>query len=576
MDALVASFQSFTGIARDLANSQPERVALSFEGRETSYREFDTHTNQVANALLAAGVNKGDRVAYLGKNSDWYFEIFFGASKMGGAATPINWRLAGPEVAFNLQDSRASILFVGPEFIETVRKIAGDCPDLKTVVALEERARDWPAFATWRDARSGDKPRFDLGPQDEVLQLYTSGTTGRQKGVVITAQNLMSLQEVMDRTGAEWAQWSASDVSLVAMPVGHIAGTGWGFWALVRGAKSIVVRDFDPGHILDLIEREKINKLFLVPSALQALVLHPRARQIDYSHVKYISYGASPIPLALLRQCFEVFGCGFVQMYGMTETTGTIVALPPEDHTMEESAKMRSAGKPLPGVEIMIVDAAGNRLGAQEVGEIAIRSSSNMKGYWNQPDATAATIDKDGWLRTGDAGYLDEEGYLYIHDRVKDMIISGGENVYPAEVENAIYTHPDVAEVAVIGVPSERWGEEVKAVIVPKPGRIPQEADVIRWARERLAAFKVPKSIACGRGCSSHAASRDAFNDLRARRPSRLLLRAISQNPCARSCPRAPTSSNPVCHLARNGMASEKLPSPVLTRNQVELMQIDT
>ena len=179
----------------------------------------------------------------------------------------------------------------------------------------------------------------------------------------------------------------------------------------------------------------------------------------------------------------------------MTETTGAIVALPPEDHTLEGTTKMGSAGKPLPGVELAIVDAAGKRLPAREVGEIAIRSASNMKGYWNRPDATAATIDNEGWLRTGDAGYLDEEGYLFIHDRVKDMIISGGENVYPAEVENAIYTHPDVAEVAVIGVPSERWGEEVKAVIVPKPGRIPQEADVIRWARERLAAFTVPKSI---------------------------------------------------------------------------------
>jgi len=494
MDA-VPSFRSFTDIARDLANGQPERVALSFEGRETSYRDFDKRTNQVANALLAASVSKGDRVAYLGKNSDAYFEIFFGASKMGGVATPINWRLAGPEVAFNLQDSRAPILFVGPEFIGTVSKIAGDCADLKTIVAVEERARDWPAFTTWRDANSSEKPRFDLAAQDDVLQLYTSGTTGRQKGVVITAQNLMSLQEVMDRTGAEWAEWAASDVSLVAMPVGHIAGTGWGFWALVRGAKSIVVRDFDPGHILDLIEREKINKLFLVPSALQALVMHPRAREIDYSHVKYISYGASPIPLALLRECVEVFGCGFVQMYGMTETTGTIVALPPEDHTMEENAKMRSAGKPLPGVEVMILDGEGKRLAAHEVGEIAIRSASNMKGYWNLPDATAATIDKDGWLRTGDAGYLDEDGYLYIHDRVKDMIISGGENVYPAEVENAIYGHPEVAEVAVIGVPSQRWGEEVKAVIVAKPGHTPREDDVIAWARERIAAFKAPKSI---------------------------------------------------------------------------------
>jgi acyl-CoA synthetase (AMP-forming)/AMP-acid ligase II len=494
MDA-VASFRPFPDITRNFARTQPDRIALSFEGRETTYADFEKHTNQVANALIAADVKQGDRVAFLGKNSDTYFEVFFGTAKMGGVTAPINWRLAGPEVAYILRDSRAPILFVGPEFIDVVKKIAGECPDLKTIVATEAKAGNWPAYAEWRDANTDAMPQHRLEPASDALQLYTSGTTGRAKGVMLSAGNLVSLQDVMDRTGAEWANWSPSDVSLVAMPVGHIAGTGWGFWTLVRGAKAIIVRDFDPGRILDLIEREKINKLFLVPSALQAVVNHPRAREVDYAHLQYISYGASPIPLALLRECVAVFGCGFIQMYGMTETTGTIVALPPEDHTMEDSAKMRSAGKPLPGVEVVILDASGKRLAAHEVGEIAVRSSSNMKGYWNQPEATEATIDKDGWLRTGDAGYVDEEGYLYIHDRVKDMIISGGENVYPAEVENAIYGHPDVAEVAVIGVPSQRWGEEVKAIIVPKPGRTPREEDVIAWARERIAAFKAPKSI---------------------------------------------------------------------------------
>jgi len=490
-----ANSQSFAEITRELAVAQPDRIALSFEGRDTTYAEFETHTNQVANALLDAGVKNGDRLAYFGKNSDSYFEVFFGAAKMGAATTPINWRLAGPEVVYMLQDSRAPILFVGPEFVDMIASITGQCPALKTIIAAGESALGWPAYRGWRDAAAAGPPQAEISPEDDVLQLYTSGTTGQPKGVMLAARNLMNLRTLMDQTGEEWAKWSACDVSLMAMPIGHIGGTGWGFWTLSCGAKGIVLRDFDPGRILDLIESEKINKLFLVPSALQAIVNHPRARQIDYSHVKYISYGASPIPLALLRECVEVFGCGFVQMYGMTETTGAIVALPPEDHSLEGTTKMRSAGKPLPGVELTIVDASGKRLGAHEVGEIAIRSASNMKGYWNRPDATAATIDKDGWLRTGDAGYLDEEGYLVIHDRVKDMIISGGENVYPAEVENAIYTHPDVSEVAVIGVPSERWGEEVKAVIVPKPGRIPQEADVIRWARERLAAFKVPKSI---------------------------------------------------------------------------------
>src|SRR6476660_5747486 len=490
-----AKSQSFAEITREFAIAQPDRIALSFEGRNTTYGQFEDHTNQVANALLAVGVTNGDRIGYLGKNSDFYFEVFFGAAKMGGATTPINWRLAGPEVAYILQDSAAPILFVGQEFIGTFGRIAQECPAVKTIIAVEASTENWPDYTAWRDAAAALPPKVEVGADDDVLQRYTSGTTGLPKGVMLAVRNLMNLRTLMDQSGEEWAKWSASDVSLMAMPIGHIGGTGWGFWTLSCGAKGIVLRDFDPGRILDLVESEKINKLFLVPSALQAIVNHPRARQINYSHLKYISYGASPIPLALLRECVEVFGCGFVQMYGMTETTGAIVALPPEDHTMEESAKMRSAGKPLPGVEVMILDGEGKRLAAHEVGEIAIRSASNMKGYWNLPDATAATIDKDGGLRTGDAGYLEEDGYPYIHDRVKDMIISGGENVYPAEVENAIYGHPDVEEVAVIGVPSQRWGEEVKAIIVPKPGRTPQEKDIIRWARERLASFKAPKSI---------------------------------------------------------------------------------
>ena len=225
---------------------------------------------------------------------------------------------------------------------------------------------------------------------------------------------------------------------------------------------------------------------------MQFVVRQPRAREVDFSRLKYMLYGASPIPAALLKECIEVFGCGFVQMYGMTETTGTIVALPPEDH-VEGLDRMRSAGKALPGVELAILDADGNRLPPGEVGEIATRSGSNMAGYWNLPEATARTLDSDGWLRTGDAGYLDEDGYLYIHDRIKDMIISGGENIYPAEVESAICDHPDVAEVAVIGVPDDKWGEAVKAIVVMKPGKKATPSDIIDFTRERIAGFKTPK-----------------------------------------------------------------------------------
>jgi fatty-acyl-CoA synthase len=247
--------------------------------------------------------------------------------------------------------------------------------------------------------------------------------------------------------------------------------------------------------MLDAVEFQGVTRFFAVPAALQMVINHPRAVTTDFSRLKYIIYGAAPIPLELLRQCIAVFGAQFLQAYGMTETTGTIVMLWPEDHDPNGNIRMRAAGRALPGVELKIVDEAGGEVPTGEVGEIMTRSSNNMLHYWKLPEATAKTVTDDGWVRTGDAGYLDADNYLFIHDRVKDMIITGGENVYPAEVESAIYGHPAVAEVAVIGVPDATWGEAVKACCVPKPGMEIDPADVIAWARERIAAFKAPKSV---------------------------------------------------------------------------------
>jgi acyl-CoA synthetase (AMP-forming)/AMP-acid ligase II len=284
-------------------------------------------------------------------------------------------------------------------------------------------------------------------------------------------------------------------VGLVAMPVAHISGSLWGVIVLLYGAKAVVAREFDPLAVLDFIERDRVSKMLMVPAALQIVLRQPRSREVDYRHLRYIIYGASPIPIDLLRECMEVFGCGFCQQYGLTETTGTIVYLPPEDHDPGGNSKMRAAGRPMPGVQLKILNEAGMEQPIDQVGEVVTRSSSNMAGYWHKPEETAATLDSDGWLRTGDAGYLDADGYLYIQDRVKDMIISGAENIYPAEVENAIYGHADVADVAVIGVPDEKWGEVVKAIIILKPGAARKPDDIIAHARARIAAFKVPKSI---------------------------------------------------------------------------------
>jgi long-chain acyl-CoA synthetase len=325
--------------------------------------------------------------------------------------------------------------------------------------------------------------------------MYTSGTTGRSKGVMLTHNNFVALRHLADAADVSWSRWGDTDTALAVMPVGHVAGTIVGIWSLFYGGRAIVMREFDPASVLNFIRRERVSKLFLVPAALQAVVRQPDARGVDYSCLNEVMYGASPIPAALLAECMDVFGCGFVQMYGLTETTGPIVTLAPEDHDLTRPELLRAAGRPLPGVEVVILGESGHRLPAGEIGEIAIRSAATMAGYWNQPEATRATIDDDGWVRSGDAGYIDAEGYLFIHDRVKDMIISGAENIYPAEVENAIFGHPDVADVAVIGVPSERWGEEVKAIVVAKPGHSVDTDSIMGWARARIAAYKVPKSV---------------------------------------------------------------------------------
>jgi len=481
-------------MVRAQAKARGKTVAFEFEGRRTSFAEFDILTNRVANGLKALGVKRQERIAYLGKNSDFFFELLLGAMKANVVMAPVNWRLAAPEIAYIVADCKAPVLFVGPELVEQVRAIRSQLPDLSTVITTEGGAAEWQDYASWRDAQSADDPAVEISRQDVAIQLYTSGTTGKPKGAMLSHANLLNLIETGDGEKPQWNRWTEQDVSLVAMPIFHIGGSGWGLLGLYHGAKGLIAREFDPTKVLDFIEHSKITKLFMVPAAMQFVVRQPRARQVDFSNLKYMLYGASPIPAALLKECIEVFGCGFVQLYGLTETTGTIVALPPEDH-VEGLDRMRSAGKALPGIELAILDSEGKRLPPGEVGEIATRSGSNMVGYWNLPDATARTIGRDGWLRTGDAGYMDKDGYLYIHDRIKDMIISGGENIYPAEVESAICDHPDVAEAAVVGIPDETWGEAVKAIVVLKPGKQASASDIINFTRTRIAGFKTPKSV---------------------------------------------------------------------------------
>jgi acyl-CoA synthetase (AMP-forming)/AMP-acid ligase II len=470
------------------ADERGAKIALQDASSALSYAQLEHRARQVAQGLHAAGVATGDRVGYLGKNTLAYFEFFVGAAKLGAVTVPINWRLAPPEIAHVLDDARPKVLLVEGAFSSVASGLGAHVTRLYTGGADE-------TFAAWRDSQS-DTPLtgHNLVEDSPVLQMYTSGTTGRAKGVVLTHRNLFALR-AQQRDMPEWFRWSADDVSLIAMPAAHVSGTGWAIWTLQHGATGVVAREFDPHAVIDQILQHRISKVLMVPTALQIAARHPSARGADFSFLKYIYYGGAPLPQSLLTECRAVFGCSFVQMYGMTETAGTIVALAPEDHDCARGSRPRSVGRPLEGVELKIIDARGTCVPPGASGEIVTRSPANMSGYFAMPEATSEAIDTGGWLRTGDAGYVDSEGYLYLQDRVKDMIISGGENIYPAEVENALFGHPAIAEVAVIGVPHEKWGEAVKAVIVPTAGAQQDDADVIAWAAARIARYKVPKSI---------------------------------------------------------------------------------
>jgi acyl-CoA synthetase (AMP-forming)/AMP-acid ligase II len=504
----VTDILTFDGFLRHWANERPERLALREDDRVYNYAELEEQTAKIASMLLAQGLQKGDRIAWIGKNSDLYFSLFYGAARAGIVMVPIGWRLAPAEWSFIANDTGARMLFTGQGFESGGDVLAGVAGQLERVIG-EAEARGL-IDATVRSVFEA------AGTDDAVLQLYTSGTTGNPKGAVLSNRNLFALRKHSEDSDHAYTKWDDDEVVLIAMPCAHIGGTGLGIMALASGLPGLVQAEFTPDGVFDAIETGGATRLFIVPAALQIMVNHPRCRSVDYSRLKYILYGAAPIPLELLRQCMDVFGAQFIQVYGMTETTGSICMLPPEDHDPNGNQRMRSAGKPLPGVELRIVDGAGNDLPLGEVGEVWTRSSNNMLGYWNLPDATKGTMADGGWIKTGDAGYMDEDGYLYIHDRVKDMIITGGENVYPAEVESAIYGHPDIMEVAVIGVPDQKWGEAVKAVCAPKAGATIDSDSVISWARERIAGFKVPRSVDVVVALPRNASGKILRKDLRA------------------------------------------------------------
>ena len=485
------------------AERTPDATALEFEGRSTSYSALFAQANAVRRMLAERGAKPGDRVAYLGKNNDRYFALLYGIASAGIVLVPLNWRLAPDEWAWIVEDSGANLLFADEEFLERASLLA---KRLSRPAPLPLEQIDF--------GQEANSPPASIASDDPILQIYTSGTTGRPKGALLTHRNMLALRAPGYRAGLHWFPGPA-DTSLLVLPVAHIAGTAYALFGLYSGGRVVIAREFDAGETLALLESAKVTHTLLAPAAMRLLVEHPAAKSVLLPHFRYMTYGASPIPEALLKQCIATFSCRFIQMYGMTEAAGGVVALTPEDHESGDAALLLSAGRAMPGVEMAVLDREGRFLAPGETGELAVRSAAVMKGYWQRPDATAETITSDGWLRTGDIGRMNADGYVFVLDRAKDMIISGGENIYPAEVENAIFGHPDVVEVAVIGVPSEAWGEEVMAIVVPRQGTRPDPESIRRWARERIAAFKVPKSVSFVEALPRNAGNKVLRRELR-------------------------------------------------------------
>ena len=431
-----------------------------------------------------SGVGSGDRVAILAPMSPVFLELLFACARIGAMMMPINWRLSAREIAGIMADGNPHLILVGSEFLHLLAETES-CPPK---IGIEAE------YPEWRGSGSLDLPAAGTDPHAPVLLLYTSGTTGQPKGVMLSQANLA----LNERTAREAWGFDRTSVNLVAMPLFHIGGIGYGLMALSQGGVTVLHDGLDPEQVLDAIADFRVTHAFFVPAVIQRLVDHADRVGGAPSGLRRMIYGASPIGEGLLRRAIATFGCAFHHAYGMTETAGTVITLPPEYHNPDatNSEVLRSCGKPLPWVEFALIDPQTSQpVSVGEVGEIRVRSAMNMVGYWNKPEETAAVIDEGGWLATGDAAYQDADGFVYIHDRYKDMIVSGGENIYPAEVENVLADQPDIAEVSVIGIAHEKWGETPRAYAVPKPDCAPTERQVIDFVRSRLAHYKCPTSV---------------------------------------------------------------------------------
>lgn len=491
------------------ARHDPRGAALKTADSEVSFAELERVANRIGHFLLSEGVGANVLVGFLGKNSHDFYRSLFGCAKTGAGFVVLNWRLSAPELMVQIKDSETKLVFVER--------------DMMTVWEAACRLLDFPPKALWFDADStieslvegypDERPDIWVSEDDTAIQLYTSGTTGQPKGVMLShgGINRMRLCEHFEPA----YDWQPGDSFVNPLPNFHLLHVGIALQCLYNGVAITVVRQFEPALVLQAIAQLRPTLMTLTPTMLQMLLDQPEAASTDFSSLRLVLYAGSPISLGLIKRAIASMPCKFMQFYGSTESGGAASILRPEEHDFSDHAKLQSCGRPLPLIEFRIVNAHGEAVPDGEPGELVIRAPSITKGYWRQPAMTAAVL-KDGWYRTGDIARRDPDGLYYIVDRAKDMIVSGGENIYSAEIENVLSTHPAVAAVAVIGVPDPRWGEAVKAIVIPRAGYMASAEDLIAHCRLKLSGYKVPKSVDFTQSFPLGASGKVSKKDLRA------------------------------------------------------------
>jgi acyl-CoA synthetase (AMP-forming)/AMP-acid ligase II len=468
------------------------QAALLFEGRQFTFAEQAARMFRLANALLGNGLKKQERVAVLARNCSEYIEIFGACEIAGFVAINLNVRLSDAELATICRDSQPSAMICSKDFLAQARALAAQLSCIRIRIAIGSEDADTLSYEHLVSESSADEPTATAGPSDIAYLMYTSGTTGGPKGVMISHAAMVEATRMLSHEGGI----SSTDKALIVMPLFHLGGKIEQMNFNLMGAEVVLKAAFDAEDILDTIEKERVTAAHFAPAMIQRLLDVLEAKPYDVSTLRCVHYASAPMPGPLLRRALDRMGPIFVQVYGMTECLiGTI--LKAHQHLLsspEGERRLRSAGQPLLGNEVKIVREEGTACDTGEIGEILFRSPTIMSGYWNKPELTAEVV-RDGWIHTKDLGFVDGSKFVYVVDRKKDMIISGGENIYSWEVEEALRAHPDVADVAVIAVPDEVWGESVKACVQMRPGRSASEVELIDYTRSKIASYKKPRSI---------------------------------------------------------------------------------